>query len=86
MTATGQQESARRMYWRAGRREDDRAIYAQLGPEPGDQDWLIGIMDSMHLAQDVCAAHNQVLTPAFRILPGSMPTLEDGTPDFSPHR
>jgi hypothetical protein len=52
--------SARKMYWRTGRKLG-RTIYAQLGPGAADADWLIGMMDSLELAEDVVAAHNKIL-------------------------
>jgi hypothetical protein len=52
--------SARKMYWRVGRKTG-RTIFAQLGPGPGDADWLIGIMDSQDLAAAAVAEHNKAL-------------------------
>jgi len=53
-------ESARRMYWRTGRKVG-RTIYAQMGPQPSDFDPLIGVMDTRLLAEDAVAQHNQSL-------------------------
>ena len=44
--------------WRTGRKVG-RTIYAQLGPEPSDDDVLIGMMDTPELAAEACAAHNR---------------------------
>jgi hypothetical protein len=53
--------------WRTGRKVG-RTIYAQLGPEPSDEDPLIGVMDTGVLAAAAAAAHNLVLRN--RIVPG----------------
>jgi 6-pyruvoyltetrahydropterin/6-carboxytetrahydropterin synthase len=43
--------------WRTGRRVG-RTIYAQAGPEPSDDDLLIGVMDTPELAAEAVDAHN----------------------------
>lgn len=43
--------------WRTGRKVG-RTLYAQLGPEPSDDDPLIGVMDTTELAAEAVAAHN----------------------------
>jgi hypothetical protein len=43
--------------WRVGRKVG-RTIYRQLGPEPSDDDELIGMMDTVELAQEAATAHN----------------------------
>lgn len=43
--------------WRVGRKVA-RTIYAMTGPEPSDDDPLIGVMDSPELAEAACLAHN----------------------------
>jgi hypothetical protein len=56
--------------WRWGRKVG-RTIYAQLGPEPSDDDTLIGTMDTDVLAAVAVAAHNLVLRN--RIVPEERP-------------
>jgi hypothetical protein len=46
--------------WRVGRKVG-RTIYAQIGPEPSDDDVLIGVMDTRALAEEAVAAHNATL-------------------------
>lgn len=48
------------MAWRTGRKVG-RTVYAQLGPEPSDDDPLIGCMDTPEIAADAVDAHNQLL-------------------------
>jgi hypothetical protein len=43
--------------WRTGRRVG-RTLYAQVGPEPSDEDVLIGVLDTPLLAAEAAAAHN----------------------------
>lgn len=43
--------------WRTGRKVG-RTIYAQQGPEPSDDDPLIGVMDTTALATEAVSAHN----------------------------
>jgi hypothetical protein len=43
--------------WRVGRKVG-RTIYAQTGPEPSDDDVLIGVMDTPELAEDAVNCHN----------------------------
>ena len=43
--------------WRTGRHVG-RTIYAQYGPEPSDEDQLIGVMDSPALAAEACEGRN----------------------------
>jgi hypothetical protein len=52
----------RQNFWRVGRKVG-RTIYAQIGPEPSDDDVLIGVMDTSALAEDAVQAHNAQLTP-----------------------
>lgn len=47
-------------HWRVGRK-GGRTIYAQIGPEPSDDDVLIGVMDTRSIAQEAVSAHNRVL-------------------------
>jgi hypothetical protein len=47
--------------WRTGRKVG-RTIYAQPGPEPSDDDPLIGVMDTPGLAKAAVRAHNWELT------------------------
>lgn len=46
--------------WRTGRRVG-RTIYRQHGPVPGDNDLLIGVMDTPELAALVVRAVNGIL-------------------------
>ena len=46
--------------WRVGRKLG-RTVYAQVGREPSDTDYLVGLMESRELAQEVVAAHNYKL-------------------------
>jgi hypothetical protein len=46
-----------RLPWRVGRKVG-RTIYQQVGPEPSDDDVLIGFMDTPELAWQAVAAHN----------------------------
>lgn len=43
--------------WRTGRRVG-RTIYAQIGPEPSDEDVLIGLMDTPAIAKAAVTAYN----------------------------
>ncbi len=47
--------------WRCGRKVG-RTIYAQIGSEPGEDDLLIGMMDSPELALAVVEAHNDAVS------------------------
>lgn len=47
--------------WRTGRKVG-RTIYAQMGPEPSDDDPLIGVMDTPDLARLVVRAVNATLS------------------------
>jgi hypothetical protein len=51
--------------WRVGRKVG-RTIYAMVGPEPSDDDVLIGVMDTRPLAERAVAAHNAGLLPGRR--------------------
>lgn len=57
--------AARRTFWDARRwrtgRKVGRTIYAQMGPEPSDDDPLIGVMDTPDLAHLVVRAVNDTL-------------------------
>ena len=46
--------------WRQGRRVG-RHLYAQLGPEPSDDDPVIGTLDTAELARAACQGHNDAL-------------------------
>lgn len=48
------------LVWRQGRKVG-RTIYAVVGPEPSDDDILIGVMDTPQLAGEAVNAHNQTL-------------------------
>jgi hypothetical protein len=48
------------MLWRTGR-SVGRTIYAQPGPDPSDDDPLIGVMDTAELAAEAVGAHNALL-------------------------
>jgi len=50
-----------RVRWRVGRKVG-RTIYAMVGPQPSDDDVLIGVMDTEALARDAVGAHNTRLT------------------------
>ncbi len=43
--------------WRVGRTVG-RTIYAMVGEVPGEDDVLIGMMDTAELAGEACVAHN----------------------------
>lgn len=45
------------LHWRTGR-SVGRTIYAQLGALPGDEDILIGMLDSRDLASEAVYGHN----------------------------
>jgi hypothetical protein len=47
--------------WRTGRKVG-RTIYLQLGPEPSEDDPLIGVMDTRELAAEAVEAHNARLS------------------------
>lgn len=49
--------------WRVGRR-NPRVIYAQLGTEPSDDDFMIGAMDDAEIAHEVVESHNARLAAA----------------------
>lgn len=46
--------------WRQGRHEP-RHLYAQPGPEPSDDDPVVGTLDTPAAALEACEAHNQAL-------------------------
>lgn len=46
--------------WRVGRKVG-RTIYMVVGPEPSDDDVLIGVMDSPEIAGEAVCAHNRLL-------------------------
>jgi hypothetical protein len=66
--------------WRQGRRVG-RTVYLQAGPEPSDDDLLIGLMDTPALARRVVDAVN-----AYRpgLLTGSHPSRGDATAELYP--
>lgn len=43
--------------WRTGRKLG-RTVYVQVGPEPSDDDLLIGMMDTPEIATEAAGAHN----------------------------
>lgn len=45
-------------HWRVGRKVG-RTVYRQVGPEPSDEDPLIGVMDTVELAARVVEAVNE---------------------------
>lgn len=45
------------MIWRTGRKVG-RTIYEQRGDEPSDEDELIGVMDTIELAEEAVVAIN----------------------------
>lgn len=47
--------------WRVGRKVG-RTVYAQLGKEPSDGDQLIGVFDTIELAQKAVEDHNSKVT------------------------
>jgi hypothetical protein len=47
--------------WRVGRKLG-RTVYAGVGPDPSDDDVLIGVMDYRELAEHIVALHNQALS------------------------
>lgn len=49
-----------RVPWRTGRKVG-RTVYAQAGIDPGNDDELIGVMDSRELAEAVVRAHNRAI-------------------------
>lgn len=53
-------DAPERIAWRVGRHVG-RTIYEQLGDEPGDNDPLIGVMDTPELAELVVRAVNHHL-------------------------
>lgn len=59
--------------WRVGRKVE-RTLYAQLGPQPSDDDILIGMVDTPALAARLVLDHNHALTCAHR--PGDEPEPE----------
>lgn len=65
---------------RAGRKVG-RTLYLQLGPEPSDNDPLVGLMDTRELAAEVVAARNllplllDVAETAQRLLPLMYPSV-----------
>lgn len=48
--------------WRTGRKVG-RTIYQMTGPEPSDDDPLIGVMDTPALAEDAVRSHNRAALP-----------------------
>jgi hypothetical protein len=46
--------------WRTGRKVG-RTVYVQWGNEPSDADTLIGMMDSVEIAEEAVSAHNERL-------------------------
>ena len=48
--------------WRTGRRVG-RTIYAQFGDVPGENDPLIGVMDTPELAAEAVDSHNSYISP-----------------------
>jgi hypothetical protein len=54
-------QSALEHPWRTGRKVG-RTVYAQLGPEPSDDDPLIGLMDTPEMAARVVQDHNRTAT------------------------
>lgn len=51
--------------WRVGRKVR-RTLYAQVGPEPSDDDKLIGMLDTAKLAAAAVDAHNRWLADSGR--------------------
>ena len=47
--------------WRTGRKVG-RTVYAQLNPQPSDEDILIGVFDTRELATSAVEAHNAAIT------------------------
>jgi ATP-dependent Clp protease ATP-binding subunit ClpA len=60
-----QPKPAPRLPWRVGRQEGRtvRTIFQQIGPEPSDDDVLIGVMDTPELAREVVDARNSSRPP-----------------------
>ena len=60
-------DSANNYPWRVGRKLG-RTIYAQVGPEPSDDDELLGLMETESIAASVVEAHNRTgsMTPRGR--------------------
>lgn len=50
-------DSANNYPWRVGRKLG-RTVYAQEGPEPSDDDPLLGLMETEHIAAYVVELHN----------------------------
>lgn len=50
--------------WRVGRKLK-RTIYAQWGPEPSDDDMLIGMLDTSWQAAHVVEIHNFILEQGY---------------------
>jgi hypothetical protein len=46
--------------WRQGRHRG-RHMYAQLGPEPHDDDPDVGTLETAELAAEACESHNEAL-------------------------
>ena len=44
--------------WRVGRKVG-RTVYAQIGQQPNDEDPLIGVFDSVELAEEAVRSHNK---------------------------
>lgn len=51
-------DSALNYPWRVGRKLG-RTIYAQAGPEPSDDDELLGLMETEAIAEEVVRLHNE---------------------------
>jgi hypothetical protein len=66
--------------WRTGRKVG-RTIYEQTGPEPSDDDPLIGVMDTRQLAAAAVDAHNFVVTCPDGCVQISVQTLNEITRD-----
>lgn len=54
----GQMSDPLSVPWRVGRKVG-RTIYAQHGPEPSDDDRLIGMLDTPELAAEAVHCHNE---------------------------
>lgn len=61
-------------------------MYAQLGPEPSDEDPPIGTLDTAEIAADACASHNAALAGREAAVRASGPAgvqLGDGSTMFN---
>jgi hypothetical protein len=70
--------------WRTGRHLG-RTVYAQLGPEPSDEDPVLGMLDTEELAAEACGAHNRRLLHA-EIREGLAAAERGGTVDLGEFR